>query len=68
MYAIKRFIALGRLHAKIKELNMCPIVHCLIGNLAYRGAIFIQKGCSIVHWIKEKLYAKNQGLDSRMRW
>ena len=33
--------------------------------VAHRGAAFNQKECPMVHWIKGKLYAKNQGPDSR---
>ena len=33
--------------------------------MAYRGAIFNQKGYPMVHLIKGKLYEKNHGPDSR---
>ena len=35
--------------------------------MAYRGAIFNQKGCPMVHWFKGEFHAKNQGPDSRDR-
>ena len=33
--------------------------------MAYRGNVFNQRGCPMVHQIKGKLYAKNQGPDSK---
>ena len=33
-------------------------------SVAYRSAIFYEKGCPVVHWIKAKLYAKNQSPES----
>ena len=34
--------------------------------VAYRGAVFNQKECPMVHWIKGKLYPKkNKGPDSK---
>ena len=35
--------------------------------MAYRGAIFNQKICPMVHWIKGKLYSKDQGPIQEMR-
>ena len=34
------------------------------GIVTFKGAVYILKGCLMVHWIKGK-YVKNQGPDSR---